>query len=255
MMMNYSRLFRNPTPIRRIINPDEWVANVSRVLVQERWCETGKAICNGDIAGKIIQGMDLSLFRQHQLETMVAVFDKYPGSLGNQARRRLINHSDSLQRFADHRLPSMAEKGPIMTYRHFESSLALSSPLHRIDASVAELPPTGDAASRSSIGLPSVQAHHPVLWSARPVRFRRNVAASPATPEVSRQSPETSSWFRQAAQLVAQMSCQSITSEQVIKGIDSALGYCLTGAGARRTPVASDTRAQVDDAPHWISRC
>lgn len=191
MMMNYSRLFRNPTPIRRIINPDEWVANVSRVLVQERWCETGKAICNGDIAGKIIQGIDLRLFRPQQLNTMIAVFDKYshPGSPGYQARHRLLNHRDSPQQ------------------------------------------------------------------RAKPVRFRRNVAAPAATPEVRRQSPEPSSWFRQAAQLVAYMSCHLITSEQVIKGIDSALGCCLTGAGARRTPVVSDTRAQVDDSPHWISRC
>ncbi|WP_253306053.1 hypothetical protein [unidentified bacterial endosymbiont] len=308
-MIHYSHLshwLRTPTAIRQAVNPYDWIAELSQVLVQERWCRTGESICNGDIASTIMQGIDLSLFKEPSLNAVIAVLDKYaeaPGSLSDEAKRQVIRYCAGLQQGSNHSPALMAEEGQPMKVSVLNSSGVLnsSSPAqhHRITevstttgttnrsayprpstptascliassnrstplayhgrVSAAEPPPVVDTAS-GSVGFSCAPVHQPILFGAWPVphRFRRNRAALPAIPErslpVSEGPKETPNWLRQTAQLVAQMSCQSITSEQVITALDSVVGCRLTEAGDRQTPVAPDTRFQVDDSPLLISR-
>ncbi len=277
---------------RPISNPNEWIAKLSQVLVQERKCPTGESLCHGEIASKIMQGIDLSLFREPQLETMVAAFDKYSapsGSLGDKARHRLLSYYDRmrLQQYSVNSQDSMSMEDKSMKYGMLNSNRAalLSSPfvqcqrslsattaLEALPTSSSYLRPTTSSlispsnrftppshysgapavaplptgpAFESSMGFSYRPLNHTALWGAWPTsgRFRGAPVCSAATStsKAERVRPETPNWVRQAAQLVARMSCQSITSEQVITAIDG----CLTGIKARYTPVA-ETIIQPD---------
>lgn len=309
-MIHYSHLshwLRTPTPIRQVVNPYDWITKLSRVLVQEPWCRTGESICNGDIASTVMRGIDLRLFREPSLNLLVAALDKYaeaPGSLGDEARYRVLLHCADLQQHRNHPLTLMAEEGQSMksgvlnnsgavdwpsavqyqrilsgiteisttpetpnssAYPRPSSSMAshliarsnrFTPPPYHGKVSAAEPLPTVDT-SRSSLGCSYAPAPQPVLFGGGwPVHyhFRRNRAALPTIPEasmpVAERAKETPNWLWQTAQLVAQMSCQSITSEQVLTGIYSAVGGCLTVSKECQTPVASEITVQ----PHSSSR-